>query len=76
MQNRSTKPFTIAIGAAAAVVISGAMVLVMSRPASATVQFGKETGKTCGDCHTNAKGGGPLTVLGEKFKANGNKMPP
>ena len=43
--------------------------------AIATAQFGTETGKACGDCHTNPKGGGALTPLGEKFKANGNKMP-
>jgi hypothetical protein len=29
----------------------------------------------CGQCHTNPAGGGKLKALGEKFKANGNKMP-
>ncbi len=49
--------------------------LMFVQPAAATVQFATETGKTCGDCHTNAAGGGPLTPFGEKFKANGNKLP-
>jgi hypothetical protein len=53
----------------------GAVSLVISRPAVATQQFATETGKSCGDCHTNPKGGGALTAFGEKFKANGNKMP-
>jgi len=55
--------------------IAAAMSLVAIRPAAATAQFATQTGKSCGDCHTNAKGGGPLTPLGEKFKANGNKLP-
>jgi mono/diheme cytochrome c family protein len=53
--------------------MSGA--LLVSHPAAATPKFAAETGKSCGDCHTAAAGGGPLTPLGEKFKANGNKMP-
>jgi len=27
-------------------------------PAAATAQFAKDTGKSCGDCHTNPQGGG------------------
>ena len=49
--------------------------LLLARPAAATPQFAKDTGKACGDCHTNPSGGGALTPLGEKFKANGNKLP-
>jgi len=60
---------------AAVLVIGGAIALVTSQSVHATAQFAKETGKSCGDCHTAAAGGGPLTPLGEKFKANGNKMP-
>jgi mono/diheme cytochrome c family protein len=63
----------------AATAISGAILttalLSIAQPAAATVQFAKDTGKSCGDCHTNPAGGGPLTDLGTKFKANGNKMP-
>jgi mono/diheme cytochrome c family protein len=66
--------FVLAFGMATAVVIAAASLLV-SPPAAATAQFAKDTGKSCADCHTNAKGGGALTPFGEKFKANGNKMP-
>lgn len=57
------------------VVLVGAMSLAMPRTAGATQQFAKETGKSCADCHTNPKGGGALTAFGEKFKANGDKLP-
>lgn len=67
--------FAVATSIAAAIVISGAVALVVIEPAAATAKFAADTGKTCGECHTNPKGGGPLTPLGEKFKANGNKMP-
>ncbi len=72
MKTNTYKAFT---GAAAAIVMVGAIALVISPKASATAKFATETGKTCADCHTNPKGGGALTDLGEKFKANGNKMP-
>jgi hypothetical protein len=67
--------FAIATGASAAIVLGGAIALLLTQPAAATAQFAKDTGKSCATCHTNAKGGGPLTPLGEQFKANGNKMP-
>jgi hypothetical protein len=75
MKMNPRKTLAIVCGTAAAAVIVGAMSLVVSRPAAATAQFAKDTGKSCGDCHTNPKGGGALTAYGEKFKANGNKMP-
>jgi mono/diheme cytochrome c family protein len=49
--------------------------MLAARPALATAQFAKETGKSCGACHTAAAGGGPLTPFGEKFHANGDKLP-
>jgi cytochrome c5 len=67
--------FVLACGAAAAALIAGAASLLVSLPAAATAQFAKDTGKSCGDCHTNPQGGGPLTPFGEAFKANGNKLP-
>jgi mono/diheme cytochrome c family protein len=73
---KTTKAFAFATGAAAAIVIAAVGALAFSQPATATVQFAKTTGKSCGDCHTNPKGGGALTPLGAQFKANGNKMPP
>jgi len=67
--------YVLACSTAAAFLIVGATSLLASRPAVATAQFAKDTGKSCGDCHTNPAGGGPLTPLGAKFKANGNKLP-
>jgi hypothetical protein len=55
--------------------LASAASLLVPRPAVATAQFAKETGKACGDCHTSPAGGGALTPFGEKFKANGNKLP-
>lgn len=75
MKLNMNQAFVTVCGAAVGVVLVGAMSLIASRPAVATMQFTKETGKSCGDCHTAAKGGGPLTPFGEKFKANGNKLP-
>ena len=67
--------YLLACSTVATIVIAAATSLLVSRPAIATPQFAKETGKSCGDCHTNPAGGGALTPLGEKFKANGNKLP-
>ncbi len=75
MQATRNKAFAIATCTAAVIAMAGAGAIMFSGPAAATVQFAKETGKSCGDCHTNAKGGGALTPLGAQFKANGNKMP-
>lgn len=69
------KTFLFACSMAGAVVVTGAISLLAAPRAAATAQFAKDTGKSCGDCHSNASGGGALTPFGEKFKANGNKMP-
>jgi mono/diheme cytochrome c family protein len=60
---------------AVAVVLVGVLSGLAARPALATAQFAKDTGKSCGACHTAAAGGGPLTPFGEKFHANGDKLP-
>jgi hypothetical protein len=75
MKMNSSKAFGIATASAAAIATAGALTLIISQTATATPQFAKDTGKACSDCHVSAQGGGPLTPLGEKFKANGNKMP-
>jgi hypothetical protein len=75
MKVNARKVFALTCGTAAAIVIASAASLIISRPAAATAQFAKETGKSCADCHTNPKGSGPLTPFGEQFKANGNKLP-
>lgn len=59
----------------AALAMTGTTWMVISQPAVATPQFATQTGQACGACHQNPKGGGALTPAGEKFKANGNKMP-
>jgi hypothetical protein len=62
-------------GPAAAILIGVAASFAPARPASATEQFTKDTGKPCAACHEAAAGGGKLTPFGERFKANGNKLP-
>ncbi|MGO9007023.1 MAG: hypothetical protein ACLQIQ_14060 [Beijerinckiaceae bacterium] len=49
--------------------------MMASRQAQAMAACGKQTGLPCGDCHTNSAGGGKLNDFGERFKANGNKLP-
>jgi mono/diheme cytochrome c family protein len=75
MEASAKRNLIVTWGAVIGVVIVSATSLILARPAAATAEFAKQTGKACGDCHTNAKGGGPLTPFGEKFKANGNKLP-
>jgi mono/diheme cytochrome c family protein len=75
MKDKEKKWYVLTCGTAAAMVIAGATSLMISRPAVATAQFAAETKQSCAACHTNPNGGGALTALGEKFKANGNKMP-
>jgi hypothetical protein len=66
--------FYAAAGISATLVI-GATVLFTPTPASAKPEFAAQTGKPCGQCHVNPAGGGALKPFGEKFKANGNKLP-
>jgi len=75
MKMQAKMRYVLACSMAAAIAIAGTAILLVPRPAAATMQFAKDTGKSCGDCHTNPAGGGPLTPFGEKFKANGNKLP-
>jgi hypothetical protein len=75
MKTHKKRWFVVTCSTAALLVVAGATSLIISRPAAATAQFATETKQSCGACHTNPKGGGALTPLGEKFKANGNKMP-
>ncbi len=74
MKVNAKKP-AIAYSTLAALVMTGTTWMVISQPAAATQQFATQTGLSCGACHQNPKGGGPLTPTGDKFKANGNKMP-
>jgi mono/diheme cytochrome c family protein len=65
----------LAAGTSAAILFSAALFACYAPKARATEAFAKQTGQECGQCHTAAKGGGPLTPYGTKFKANGNKVP-
>jgi hypothetical protein len=75
MKTTTQRPLAALCGFAALLVLTGTGALLLVRPANATAAFAAATGKSCGDCHTVASGGGPLTPFGEKFKANGNKLP-
>jgi cytochrome c len=75
MKARHERWYVLTCAAASVLVIAGGISLTVSRPAVATAQFAAETKLSCAACHTNPQGAGPLTPMGEKFKANGNKMP-
>ena len=52
-----------------------AAVTLSPRSATAKPEFAAQTGLPCGQCHANPGGGGPLKAFGQKFKANGFKVP-
>ena len=74
MQVHATKAVVLVWGIAAAMLITGAMSLTITRPASALPAYAQATGKACGYCHQNPAGGGALKPAGEKFKANDHKL--
>jgi hypothetical protein len=74
MQLNTQKAVVVICGAAAALLVAGALAVTASRPANATPAFAQQTGKPCGFCHENPAGGGKLKAAGEKFKANGFKL--
>jgi len=65
----------VAAGIATAILVSAAATVVGTTPANAKPEFAAQTGLPCGQCHQNPAGGGKLKSFGEKFKANGNKVP-
>jgi hypothetical protein len=75
MKVHAKKAFVPVCGAAAAILIAGTMSVIVSQPASAKPEFAAQTGKPCGECHQSPAGGGALKPFGEKFKANGFKLP-
>jgi hypothetical protein len=65
---------TTAIGlAVAALILIGASILVQG-DAQATPAFSQQTGFGCSKCHASPAGG-KLNSYGNKFQANGNKVP-
>ena len=61
------------IGAVSAMAV-GTLILGLWQ-ANATPTFGQQTGLACTQCHVDPTGIGSLTDFGEKFKANGDKLP-
>ena len=74
MQLNTKNAVVLISGAAAALLMAGALTVTGSKPARATPAFAQQTSKACGYCHANPAGGGKLKPAGEKFKANGNKL--
>jgi hypothetical protein len=60
----------------ATAVTVAAVSMTASRQAQATVAFAQQTGRPCGQCHVGPSGVGPLKPFGQKFKDNGNRLPP
>jgi hypothetical protein len=52
--------------------VAALTLIISSREAAATYEYSQQTGLPCNQCHAS---GGTLTPFGEKFKANGNKLP-
>jgi len=72
MKRTCVAAFCVASGIGAAALL---YLTAVPTPASAKPEFAAQTGMPCGQCHTNPAGGGKLKAFGEKFKANGNKVP-
>ncbi len=66
--------FGLAVGAGAALLVSGTFLLVAPQQAQATPAYAQATGKPCGYCHVSPGGGGALKAAGKKFQANGHKL--
>jgi hypothetical protein len=61
-------------GITCAVLFTWTAAVFTTTPANAKPEFAAQTKLGCGQCHTTPTGGGKLKPLGEKFKANGNKL--
>ena len=70
-----TSGLCLGAGIAVALLVAATATLVGTTLANAKPEFAAQTGLPCGQCHQNAAGGGKLKSFGEKFKANGNKVP-
>jgi hypothetical protein len=53
-------------------VVAAVTLVVPPQEAAATFVYSQQTKLPCQQCHAS---GGKLTAFGEKFKANGNKLP-
>jgi len=75
MSSIAKSAFVVVCSAAGALLILGSVSIGFSQSANAKPEFAAATGKPCGQCHQNPAGGGKLKPFGEKFKANGFKLP-
>jgi hypothetical protein len=74
MKVHARTAFALVGGTAAAILVAGTMLVIVSQPANAKPEFAAQTGKPCAQCHENPAGGGKLKPFGEKFKENGFKL--
>lgn len=65
----------VVFGLPVAAAVAGLMAFAVPKPAGALPSYSKETGLSCGRCHTNPAGGGKLTAFGSDFAANDHKVP-
>lgn len=58
-----------------ALLVGGTIALVAPSPAQALPQYAAQFHFPCSKCHVNPAGGGPRNAFGQKFEANGHKLP-
>ena len=75
MQNITFLSIARASAVAMAIIMAATTLIVLPQNAAATPVFAQQTGLPCGQCHENPAGGGKLKEFGQKFQANGNKLP-
>jgi hypothetical protein len=75
MQNITFLSIARASAMAMAIIMAATTLIVLPQNAAATPVFAQQTGLPCGQCHENPAGGGKLKEFGQKFQANGNKLP-
>jgi cytochrome c553 len=75
MRNITLLSIASASAVAMATMMAATTLIVLPRNAAATPVFAQQTGLPCGQCHENPAGGGKLKEFGQKFQANGNKLP-
>jgi len=58
-----------------AALMMGLVSILPMQKAQATPAYAAQTKLPCAKCHVNPAGGGPRTDFGNKFQANGHKLP-
>jgi hypothetical protein len=75
MRNITLLTIARASAVAMATIMAATTLIVLPRNSAATPVFAQQTGLPCGQCHESPAGGGKLKEFGQKFQANGNKLP-